>query len=80
MTNPARILEKLMSRPTDLSYHQVYTLLFYLGWKVREGRTGSHFVCTSPSGNNFTLVRSKGKVSRVYLNMILKEIERGGGV
>ncbi|MGI8485670.1 MAG: hypothetical protein ACR2OU_15585 [Thermomicrobiales bacterium] len=80
MPNPARILEKLRARPTSIGYDQILPLLSELGWRVREGKTGSHFVCTSPRGYNITAVRHKGQVSRIYLDMLLKEIDRSGDI
>jgi predicted RNA binding protein YcfA (HicA-like mRNA interferase family) len=80
MTNPARILEKLRARPTSLRYDQVVTLLDELDWQIRPSKTGSHTMCTSPRGTTFTVPQSNGQVAWVYLNQLLKEIERGGGL
>lgn len=78
MPNPARILERLRRRPTELSFDQLKLLLVDLGWSVREGK-GSHVVLKSPRGFNITAARKNNQVKQVYLDMILKEIDKGEG-
>lgn len=79
MSNPSRILEKLRSGPTDMSAADVRTLLVALGWEIREGGKGSHFVATSPLGNGLTVPQKHQRVKRYILRQLLKEIDRSGG-
>lgn len=74
MGTPARLLEKLKSRPSDFSDVQLVSLLKSLEWGVRNGK-GSHLILTSPRGYNITCARKNRRISRVYLDMILKELD-----
>jgi predicted RNA binding protein YcfA (HicA-like mRNA interferase family) len=50
-----------------------------LGWTIRDSGT-SHIALQSPRSATFTIVRKpRDRVKRVYLRMILKEIEASEG-
>lgn len=72
-----RILEKLRSGATDLSFREITTLLEGMGWTLSEG--GKHHKAKSPLGNTIMLPRDR-KIGRFYLKQLLKEIDRCGGV
>lgn len=74
-----KLLEELKSLPTDMSFADLEKILVDLGWDIRD--TGkSHVIVQSPRGAPFTIVRKpQHRVKRVYLRLILKEIDTNEG-
>lgn len=71
-----RILQKLRSGATELSFREVTTLLEGMGWTMSEG--AKHHKAKSPRGNTIMLPR-KPRIVSFYLKQLLKEIDRSGG-
>ena len=72
-------LDELRSLPTDMSFGDLEKVLVDLGWDIRD--TGkSHVIVQSPRGASFTIVRKpRHRVKRVYLRLVLKEIDASEG-
>lgn len=72
MSNREKLIRQLLSKPTDMRFEEVATVLRYYGYEEKRGSGTSHrrFVCPGKYPIHFPV--SGGRVKRPYLVEIIK--------
>jgi len=72
MANVRKLIEKLLSRPTEMRYDEVVTILRHYGYEPRKSGGGSsHRKFEKPGRPPIVFPEHDGKVWRVYLKEII---------
>lgn len=72
MSNREKLIRQLLSKPTDMRFEEVATVLRYYGYEEKRGSGTSHrrFLCAGKYPIHFSV--SHNRVKRVYLADIIK--------
>jgi predicted RNA binding protein YcfA (HicA-like mRNA interferase family) len=75
MVSRDKLLEKMLSKPPEVTFAEFERFMEMNGWKKNRER-GSHAIFVSPEGRMLTVPRRHGRtVSRTYIIQALKVLE-----
>jgi predicted RNA binding protein YcfA (HicA-like mRNA interferase family) len=78
MANVRKLIEKLLSRPIDMRYDEVATILRHYGYQLRKSGSGtSHRKFEMSDRPPIVFPVHDGKVWRVYLKEIIDMLNIG---
>lgn len=81
MSRKDKLLNKLMKKPKDFTFHEMESLLSYFGYQLKQSGTGSGVKFIKDGSNeviNFHKPHPDGILKRYVLEQVIEKLRKDG--
>lgn len=81
MSKKDKLIDRLLKKPKDFTFDEMKTLLSYLGYKLKQGGTGSGVKFIKEGSNeviNFHKPHPSGILKRYILAQVIEKLRKDG--
>ena len=81
MTMNDKLIDRLLKKPKDFTFHEMESLLSYLGYELKQGGTGSGVKFIKNGSNeviNFHKPHPSGILKRYVLDQVIEKLRKDG--
>lgn len=81
MSRKDKLIDRLLKKPKDFTFDEMKSLLFYFGYELKQGGTGSGVKFIKEESNeviNFHKPHPSGIMKQYVLNQVIEKLRKDG--